>query len=317
MADPLSADQFLAALRAEGVNVVEHDGWRTHNRNHKGDWGPVHGVVVHHTVSKGSDATVRICRDGYSELPGPLCHGVITKDGAFHLIGYGRTNHAGGGDPAVLAVVTAESYGARPPGPHYGNSDGVDGNRAFYGWECENLGDGKDPWPQEQLDTIERASAAVCRAHGWSAKSVIGHLEWSDDKSDPKGFTMPWMRDRVASRLGSKPHPAEPPQPPAGQPSVSLAKVIAAAKSDPPKSGTPVSYAGVKVVEQALVAEGLLAASLADGHYGSATVTAFAKWQRRYSERRHLGWSSADCDGIPGKTSLTALGAARGFTVTS
>ncbi|MFJ8163807.1 N-acetylmuramoyl-L-alanine amidase [Streptomyces sp. NPDC096136] len=309
MADPLSADAFLAALRAEGVNVVEHDGWRTHNRNHKGPWGPVHGVVVHHTVSSGSASTVALCRDGYDELPGPLCHGVITKDGAFHLIGYGRTNHAGGGDPAVLQVVTDESYGDRPPGPHFGNSDGTDGNRAFYGWECENLGDGRDPWPDVQLDTIERASAAVCRAHGWSAKSVIGHLEWSDDKSDPKGFTMPWMRDRIAARLGNT--PTAPPATPAPTVSVSLSRLIAAAKADPPRAGTPVSYSGVKTVEDALVAEGLLAAGLADGHFGTATVTAYAKWQRRQ------GYSGPDADGIPGRASLVVLAARHGFTITS
>ncbi|MFJ7269437.1 N-acetylmuramoyl-L-alanine amidase [Streptomyces sp. NPDC099050] len=200
MADPLPADRFLAALLAEGVRVQEHDGWRTHNRNHKGAWGPVHGVIVHHTVSSGSDATVRICRDGYSGLPGPLCQGVITKDGTFHLIGHGRCNHAGGGDPDVLKAVQDESYSERPPVPNVGNTDGIDGNASFYGWECENLGDGKDPWTAAQLDTIERASAAVCRAHGWSAKSVIGHKEWSDDKSDPT-FAMPGMRQRITARL--------------------------------------------------------------------------------------------------------------------
>ncbi|MFE6079963.1 N-acetylmuramoyl-L-alanine amidase [Streptomyces virginiae] len=209
MATPLTADRFLAALHAEGVRVVEYDGWRTHNRNSKGPWGPVHGVLVHHTVSSGSANTVRICRDGYSGLPGPLCQGVITKDGTFHLIGYGRCNHAGGGDPDVLAAVQAESYGDRPPVPNVGNADGVDGNARFYGWECENLGDGKDPWTTAQLDTIERASAAVCRAHGWSAKSVIGHKEWSDDKSDPT-FSMPGMRQRIAARLTGT--PTTPPQ---------------------------------------------------------------------------------------------------------
>ncbi|MFD3777363.1 peptidoglycan-binding protein [Streptomyces sp. NPDC058612] len=219
MADPLSADRFLAALLAEGVRVQEHPGWRTHNRNHKGPWGPVHGVIVHHTVSKGSAYTVELCRAGHSTLPGPLCQGVITKDGVLHLIGYGRCNHAGGGDPDTLAAVKAESYGVRPPVPNVGNSDGIDGNRAFYGWECENLGDGKDPWTAEQLDTIERASAAVCRAHGWSAKSVIGHLEWSDDKPDPRGFAMSWMRDEIAARLGTTPTkpPTTPTPPPAAK----------------------------------------------------------------------------------------------------
>ena len=208
MADPLSADRFLAALLAEGVSVQEHPNWRTHTRTSATrPWGPVHGVIVHHTVSSGSANTVRICRDGYSGLPGPLCQGVITKDGVFHLIGYGRCNHAGGGDPDVLAAVQNENYGVRPPVPDVGNTDGIDGNARFYGWECENLGDGKDPWTEAQLDTIERASAAICRAHGWSAKSVIGHLEWSDDKSDPRGFAMSWMRDQIDARLGDAPNP--------------------------------------------------------------------------------------------------------------
>ncbi|MDX2862211.1 hypothetical protein PV338_39300, partial [Streptomyces scabiei] len=64
----------------EGVTVVGVRGWPTHNRNATGPWGPVHGVMIHHTVT-GSARTVAMCRDGYTSLPGPLCHGVITKDG--------------------------------------------------------------------------------------------------------------------------------------------------------------------------------------------------------------------------------------------
>ncbi|MDX3324745.1 N-acetylmuramoyl-L-alanine amidase [Streptomyces sp. ME02-6979-3A] len=205
MATPLSAAAVLAALRAEGVRVVEVGSWRTHNRNHKGAWGGVKGSIVHHTVTKGTASTVALCRDGHSTLPGPLCHGVIAKDGQVHMVGWGRANHAGGGDPTVLSQVTAESYGTRPSTPTKGNSNGVDGNAHFYGWECENLGDGKDPWPAAQYDAIVRVQAALCRAHGWSAKSVIGHLEWSSDKVDPRGFSMVDLRADVAERLE---HPA-------------------------------------------------------------------------------------------------------------
>ncbi|MFI1830670.1 N-acetylmuramoyl-L-alanine amidase [Streptomyces sp. NPDC020412] len=215
MATPLSAAAFEAALRAEGVRIVEVGSWTTHNRNHAGAWGPVNGIMIHHTVSSGTQASVDLCRRGHSELPGPLCHGVIPKDGSVHLVGYGRANHAGGGDPRVLDQVIAESYGDRPPAPKVGNKSGIDGNARFNGFECVNLGNGKDPWPAAQLDAIERAAAALCRAHGWSAKSVIGHLEWSNDKVDPRGFAMPDMRARIARRLAEKPGT----KPPAAKPS--------------------------------------------------------------------------------------------------
>ncbi|MBU7596478.1 N-acetylmuramoyl-L-alanine amidase [Streptomyces sp. XM4193] len=195
MATPITASKLLTALRDEGVTVVEVGDWRTHNRNHVGAWGGVNGVMIHHTVTKGSARTVQICRDGYSSLPGPLCHGVITKDGRVHLVGHGRANHAGLGDSDVMAAVVAEK---RPPAP---TKHDIDGNARFYGFECENLGDGKDPWPDAQLEAIERAAAAICRHHGWNEMSVIGHLQWTNQKVDPRGFTMDSMRDRIRKRL--------------------------------------------------------------------------------------------------------------------
>ena len=208
MAQPLTPDQFVAALKAEGLRVKLVGDWRTHSRNHKGAWGPVHGVMQHHTVSSGSASSVELCRTGYAELPGPLCHGVIDKEGVVHVISVGRANHAGGGDPNVLAAVTDERYNDYPPTPHVGNATGVDGNARFYGFECVNLGNGKDPWPAEQIDSMVRASAALCRAHGWTEKSTIAHREWSRDKPDPAGPGMPLMhvfRAKIAERLK---HPA-------------------------------------------------------------------------------------------------------------
>jgi hypothetical protein len=199
MATPIGASALVAALKREGLRVVEVGGWRTHNRNHVGAWGPVHGVMVHHTVTSGSARTVEICRNGHSTLPGPLCHGVITKDGRVHLVGHGRANHAGSGDDDVLRAVINET--PLPPD----NEANTDGNRHFYGFECENLGDGRDPWPAAQLDAIERAAAALCRHHGWKAESVIGHLEWQPGKVDPRGFSMNTMRSRVRERLTHSP----------------------------------------------------------------------------------------------------------------
>ena len=205
MATPLNPDVFIKAVRALGVRVIEREGWRTHNRAGHGAWGPVNGVMIHHTVTKGTAATVKICEDGYAALPGPLCHGVIAKNGDLYMVGWGRANHAGLGDDDVLQAVIGEK--ALPPA----NEANTDGNRHFYGFECENLGDGKDPWPAAQLDTIAMVSAAICRAHGWSERSVIGHLEWQPGKIDPRGpgVSMKGIRAATGALLRpSKPIPA-------------------------------------------------------------------------------------------------------------
>lgn len=199
MATPLTASGMLVALRAEGCRVREYRDWRTNNRNHKGPWGPVYGVMIHHTVTSGTDATVRLCYEGHSSLPGPLCHTVGAKDGTLYMVGNGRANHAGSGDDDVLRAVLNETT---LPADDEANTDG---NRHFYGIELVNLGDGRDPWPEVQVDAAARWAAGICRAHGWGAESVIGHLEWQPGKVDPRGFTMSDFRARVAQLLAHPP----------------------------------------------------------------------------------------------------------------
>lgn len=228
MATPLTADKLVAALKAEGVKVVEHANWRTHNRNTKGAWGPVNGTMVHHTGAYTSESQIlEYCYTGSTALPGPLATGVIGKSGTVYLIGNGRANHAGGGDPKVLAAVVSEDYGDRPPAPHYhqGSLGAADGNTHFYGWECINKGDGTESWPPVQYVAMVKVQAAIIRAHrakgdqwGLGGKSVIGHLEWSDWKSDPRGIDMRKFRSDVAACLAqpagkwgvSTPAPSQP-----------------------------------------------------------------------------------------------------------
>ncbi|MFC7218833.1 peptidoglycan-binding protein [Streptomyces polyrhachis] len=195
MAQPLSADQFLSVLKSSGVRVVTHGSWRTHNRDHKGPWGPVHGVMVHHTGPYATEAgMVDFCRTGYPDLPGPLCHGVVDRAGTVHLVGYGRTNHAGAGDGDVLAAVIAE----KPLPPD--NEADTDGNRHFYGFECINTGGGQK-WTDAQLKATHAVSAALCRAHGRSERSVIAHKEWQPGRPDPAGIDMADFRTGRSSPL--------------------------------------------------------------------------------------------------------------------
>ncbi|WP_405803425.1 peptidoglycan-binding protein [Streptomyces sp. NBC_01187] len=209
MATPLSAGKFLSTLKAAGLGVVEHGKWRTHNRNSHGNWGPMNGVMIHHTGPYSSEADmVDLCRVGYQALPGPLCHGVIDRSGTIHLVGYGRANHAGMGDTDVLlSVINEKDHLPRD------NEADTDGNRHFYGFEC--ISTGKQSWPKAQLDAMARAAAALCHAHGWNEHSVIGHKEWQPGKPDPGGIDMDDFRKRVATHLkdGGKPHPKPKPKP--------------------------------------------------------------------------------------------------------
>ena len=99
---------------------------------------------------------------------------------------------------------------------------------------------------------------------------------------------------------------------PAATTKVSLAHVVAAAKKDPAAAQGHTTYrAEVLVVERALKAEGLLAEQYVDGSFGSLTVNAYARWQKR------LGYAGTAADGIPGMTSLKKLGSKHGFDVTA
>ncbi|WP_371795973.1 N-acetylmuramoyl-L-alanine amidase [Streptomyces sp. NBC_01718] len=308
MATPLTAARFLDALRGERVNVVEVGSWRTHNREGHGSWGPMHGVMIHHTVTSGTDNSVRICRDGYSTLPGPLCHGVIDKAGRVHLVGYGRANHAGLGDDDVLAAVIAER--ALPAD----NEANTDGNSHFYGFECINLGDGKDPWPEVQVEAIARAAAGICRAHGWGAESVIGHNEWQPGKVDPRGpigkvggpaLTMAHLRARVAELLDdhaptapSKPStPSKPPKPTPYTPPKFPAG-LAPGRTKP----------SARSLQRALKAAGYLAKSVPEAdNYGPQTQAAVARFHNAHTQYRAKGTTHDPAIGPKGWAALHRL----------
>jgi hypothetical protein len=198
MASPLSADRLVSALRAEGVMVVERSGWRTNNRNHKGKWDNLNGIVIHHTAGSNS---LSLCFNGLADLPGPLCHTHLAKNATATMVGYGRANHAGTFAQNAHDAVVAESK----THPRPDAAEPVDGNRHYYGIEIENLGNGKDPYPEAQYDAAVRWATAICRAHGWTAHSIIGHKEGTRRKIDPS-FDMNTFRADVAERLK---HPAD------------------------------------------------------------------------------------------------------------
>lgn len=197
MARPLGAERMLAALKVGGVTVREYRDWRTHNRNHMGSWGGVNGVVIHHTAGTNS---LGLIYEGRSGLPGPLAHAHLSKLGLVSLTGHGRANHAGTFAQNAHDAVVNEANLHPGPDAH----EPVDGNTHYYGLEIENLGNSRDPYPRVQYVQAVLWATAICREHGWTHNSVIGHKEGTRRKIDPN-FDMNKFRADVKSALALPP----------------------------------------------------------------------------------------------------------------
>ena len=219
MATPMTPDQLIGQLRKWDVPFTEIEGWRHHNRDRETGrrFGPVYGCMTHHTGDDApDDIDRRVVRNGREGLPGPLAQFGLNDKGVVELIGWGSANHAGGGDPDVLRAVIDQSYRDYPPptDKHEGEAGAVDGNDCFYG--CEAYYSGKHRMTAEAYRTLAKLWAAICDFHSWTAKSVIGHKEWSDWKVDPGYLDMKVLRRDVQALLDQGPVPdnAPPPLPP-------------------------------------------------------------------------------------------------------
>ena len=181
--DPL----WLAdVLRAAGVDLVEHPGWRT--RGH-GDFHDIRGVMVHHT---GSDtATAASIAHGHPSLTGPLSQLHVARDGTVTVVAVGVAWHAGAGSHPWLPTNM--------------------GNWHTIGIECAN--DGTSPtashrenWPDAQYFALVRCCAAINRRLAQSASRTIGHAEYAgraQGKWDPGAIDMRLLRDDVTADIGA------------------------------------------------------------------------------------------------------------------
>lgn len=148
-----------------------------------GQMGQVVGVMLHHTATpdsaEGDFPTLRIVRQGRSDLPGPLCNYGLGRSGTIYLISNGVAFHAGAGS---WKGVTS-------------------GNTHFLGIEAENAGSGR-PWPAVQLDAYQRLVASILHALGRNTDWDVRHATWAPTrKIDTAGFTMSEFDDRVRAML--------------------------------------------------------------------------------------------------------------------
>ena len=157
MADRKHAAAFARVagrLRARGFEVDEQQGWR--ERGSRGrSLVDVQGVMLHHTVDNPpSDyPSLRVVRDGRSDLPGPLAQFGVGRSGRILLIAAGLANHAG---------KTAHGWQQ---------------NSRCVGIESANKGTGAEKWPTASMAAQRALVEELGREFGFGTSRVVGHKE--------------------------------------------------------------------------------------------------------------------------------------------
>lgn len=165
-------------LHSAGVDVYVMPG--AERRTTRTSGLAVRGVVWHHTATgpNWQDGHVAaLLRDGRIDLAGPLAQVGIERDGTWVIVALGRANHNG--------------YG------HWGNDS--------LGLEFYNSGVG-EPWPDVQVESGVRGTAAVLAHLGKPISVVMGHRETDPRrKIDPAGLNMTTIRQRVDAAMRHTP----------------------------------------------------------------------------------------------------------------
>lgn len=176
---------ILQNLILQGVQVIEINGWQTRGST---SFAPK-GSVNHHTAGPRSGAapSLGICINGRSDVPGPLCNGLLGRDLAVRLIAAGRANHAG-----------------------RGGTRGMTGNSQVWGLEVEHVGTAAEPIDPKLVDVAARCHAAAALTYGYDETTVVQHWEWTTRKIDfRKGALSPDSFRTTVDRYMRAPTPEQ------------------------------------------------------------------------------------------------------------
>jgi LysM repeat protein len=179
---PLPLAWMKDALRKNGLKVKAVAGWASRGRPFS--FSP-RAVVFHHTASRrtsGPAPSLGVCVKGRADVPGPLCHLMIGRDGTVFLVAAGRANHAGLGGP--FRNIPEDSM-----------------NSFAIGVEVENDGVG-ERWSKELLEVCDRVFATLLVGLRRTPSWLIGHKEWAPGrKIDPGNLEMGEYRRRVRAEI--------------------------------------------------------------------------------------------------------------------
>ncbi|WP_130841705.1 glycoside hydrolase domain-containing protein [Corynebacterium neomassiliense] len=183
-------------LRAWGLTVRELDGWRDRG---EGDFTNIIGVMCHHTAGANTSAQYIAVNPGLDNGLSSQLH--LARDGVVTICGAGVAWHAGGDEPRTPAWAKGQVKIATR---HENKWQSV-GNAKMIGIEAVNSGDGRQDWPEVQLDSYAAICAAICWYLGLPVDRVIGHKEFAPTRKIDPNFDMGGFRDRVRKRLANPP----------------------------------------------------------------------------------------------------------------
>jgi hypothetical protein len=179
--DPVWLEDILKPVLGSKLKALPD--W--HNYGH-GDFGPIWGVMIHHTGNARADAMS--IRNGRPDLEGPLSNLHIAQDGTVTVVAAGVCWHAGAG-----------SYPGIP-------TNG--GNQVLIGIECAWPRDTsitpatqtRERWPDAEIISMRDTVAAILNKLGFAQDRVIAHKEYAGQaqgKWDPGNLEMGWFRREV------------------------------------------------------------------------------------------------------------------------
>lgn len=303
--------QIKQAFIDHGVNFKEMKGCTTIGRPWDDD-NPLVGHVHHHTstpsaTDSNSDPapTLEWLMTAFNK---PAANCLVGRNGVVYICSWGSCYHSGLGGP----------WRSR------GLGEGNVGHLRLWGTEIDDPGE-RRTINAKQIEAVGRMDAAFMSLCGWDEYALVNHADWTDagkwlmnSKGVPDGpagryegrkndtlreyySASFWRQNAKKYVVGSTPVTPPPVVKPV-DPSALSKKVSVAAVQFGKKNKQ------VLTVQDALRREGIYTGQM-NSTYGNPVVRAYSQWQKS------LGYSGADADGIPGITSLTALGNKYGFQV--
>lgn len=167
----MRATKIFEIAKRTGYPVAEVKGWKQRgSRDMKG----FKGILCHHTVGpQGSNKpSYDMCKDGRSDLEGPLCHYLLGRDATIYVMAAGRANHAGAG----VSDIHTNDYAI--------------------GIEVENDGTG-EKWSDWLMDCYAKLCNEICKEYDIPNKEVWGHKEHAPDRKEDPSFDMKKFRKTV------------------------------------------------------------------------------------------------------------------------